>query len=55
MDFTLSDDQTQIVALAARILGDRCTPEALAAAEAAGDRFDPELWRLLAEADLLEL
>lgn len=55
MDFTLNEDQTQIVELAARILGDRCTPEALAAAEAAGDRFDPELWRLLAEADLLGL
>jgi alkylation response protein AidB-like acyl-CoA dehydrogenase len=55
MDFTLSDDQDAIVALAARILGDRCTPEALAEAEAAGDRFDPELWRVLAEADLLGL
>lgn len=53
MDFTLNEDQTQIVELAARILGDRCTPEALAATEAAGDRFDAELWRLLAEADLL--
>jgi alkylation response protein AidB-like acyl-CoA dehydrogenase len=55
VDFTLSEDQTQIVELAARILGDRCTPEALAAAEAAGDRFDADLWRLLAEADLLGL
>jgi 3-oxocholest-4-en-26-oyl-CoA dehydrogenase beta subunit len=55
MDFQLSDDQTAIVELAARILGDRCTPEALAAAEAAGDRFDADLWRLLAEADLLGL
>ncbi|HEU5149046.1 MAG TPA: acyl-CoA dehydrogenase family protein [Iamia sp.] len=55
MDFTLNEDQTQIVELAARILGDRCTPEALAATEAAGDRFDAELWRLLAEADLLGL
>ncbi|HEX8779577.1 MAG TPA: acyl-CoA dehydrogenase family protein [Nocardioides sp.] len=55
MDFQLSDDQAAIVALAARILGDRCTPEAIAAAEAAGDRFDADLWRLLAEADLLGL
>jgi alkylation response protein AidB-like acyl-CoA dehydrogenase len=55
VDFTLNEDQTQIVELAARILGDRCTPEALAAAEAAGDRFDADLWRLLAEADLLGL
>ncbi len=55
MDFTLSEEQSQIVELAARILGDRCTPEALAAAEAGGDRFDAGLWRLLAEADLLGL
>lgn len=55
MDISLTDDQTALVALAARILGDRSTPEALAAAEADGDRFDPELWKLLAEADLLGL
>lgn len=55
MDYTLSDDQTAIVELAARILGDRCSPEALAAVEAAGDRFDPDLWALLADADLLGL
>lgn len=55
MDFTLTDDQTAIIDLAARILGDRCTPEALAEAEAGGDRFDPGLWRLLADADLLGL
>lgn len=55
MDLTLSDEQTAIVELAGRILGDRCTPEALAAVEAAGDRFDADLWRLLAEADLLGL
>lgn len=36
MDLTLSGDQTAIVELAARILGDRSTPEALAAAEAGG-------------------
>lgn len=55
MDLTLSDDQSALVELAARILGDRCTPEALAAIEAAGDRFDPGLWGLLADADLLAL
>lgn len=55
MDFTLSEEQTEIAALAARILGDRCTPEALAEAEAGGDRFDAELWATLAEADLLGL
>jgi alkylation response protein AidB-like acyl-CoA dehydrogenase len=55
MDLTQSPDQAAIVELAARILGDRCTPEALAAAESAGDRFDAELWALLAQADLLGL
>lgn len=55
MDYTLTDDQTAIVELAARILGDRCTPEALSAVEAEGDRFDAGLWALLAEADLLGL
>jgi len=55
VDFTLTDDQTAVVELAARILGDRCTPEALAAAELAGDRFDAGLWRLLADADLIGL
>ncbi len=55
MDFTLTDDQTAIVELAARILGDRCTPEALSQAEAGGDRFDSGLWTLLADADLLGL
>lgn len=48
MDLTLSGDQTAIVELAARILGDRSTPEALAEAEAGGDRFDAGLWDLLA-------
>lgn len=55
MDFTLTEDQTAIVELAARILGDHATPEALAAAEAGGDRFDAALWKLLADADLLGL
>jgi alkylation response protein AidB-like acyl-CoA dehydrogenase len=55
MDFTLTEDQTAIVELAARILGDHATPEALAAAEAGGDRVDAALWKLLADADLLGL
>ncbi|WCO66159.1 acyl-CoA/acyl-ACP dehydrogenase [Iamia majanohamensis] len=55
MDLTLTDDQTAVVELAARILGDRCTPEHLAEVEAGGDRFDPGLWGLLADADLLGL
>ena len=55
VDLTLTDDQTAIVELAARILGDRCPPEHLAEVEAGGDRFDPGLWTLLAEADLLGL
>ncbi len=55
MDLTLTDDQTAIVDLAARILGDRCTPEHLTEVETAGDRFDPGLWKLLADADLMGL
>ena len=55
MDFTLSEEQTEVAALAARILSDRCTPEALAEAEAGGDRFDADLWATLAGADLLGL
>jgi len=55
VDLTLSDDQAALVELAARILGDATTPEALAAAEAGGHRFDPVLWARLAQADLLGL
>ena len=53
MDFTQNESQRELAALSRRILADRLTPERLAAAEAAGDRFDPALWAGLAEAGVL--
>lgn len=54
MDFALTDEQTAVRDLAAQVLGDHCTPEALRAAEG-GDSpgFDRALWAKLAEAGLL--
>ncbi|TAL18128.1 MAG: acyl-CoA dehydrogenase [Frankiales bacterium] len=54
MDFALTDEQTAVRDLAASVLGDHCTPEALRAAEV-GDSpgFDRALWAKLAEAGLL--
>ena len=54
MDFALTDEQTAVRDLAAEVLGDSCTPEALRAAEG-GDSpgFDRALWSRLAEAGLL--
>ena len=53
MDFTPTAGQSDVEPLAARILGDRCTPDRLAAVEAGGDRFDRELWAELGAAGLL--
>jgi alkylation response protein AidB-like acyl-CoA dehydrogenase len=54
MDFSLSDEQQAIAALAKQILGDGATHERLRAIERGGEpRFDPELWRRLAEAGLV--
>lgn len=55
MDFTFSPEADDAAALAATILADHTTPERLAAVEAAGNRFDPVLWRALADAGLLTL
>jgi alkylation response protein AidB-like acyl-CoA dehydrogenase len=54
MDFALTDEQTAVRDLAAQVLGDHCTPQALRAAEG-GDSpgFDRALWAKLAEAGLL--
>ena len=48
MNFTQNESQRELAVLSRRILTDRLTPERLAAAEAAGDRFDPALWASLA-------
>jgi acyl-CoA dehydrogenase len=53
MDFSLTEDQESLRALAAEIFGDKATPERLEQIEASDERFDRELWRDLAEAGLL--
>jgi len=53
MDFAFSDEQTQIRELARKILEDRVTNEHLKAIEAERPVFDRELWRALAESNLL--
>lgn len=61
MDFLFTPEQDEAAALAARILKDKATNERMKAVEAAGDRFDRELWATLGDAfdwtelDLLEL
>jgi acyl-CoA dehydrogenase len=53
MDFLQNEGQRELAALSRDILSDRCTPERLRTVEAAGDRFDPELWADLARAGIL--
>jgi alkylation response protein AidB-like acyl-CoA dehydrogenase len=54
MDLTPTEEQRELVDLAARILGDACTPEALNARDRAGTTaFDRALWGELAGAGLL--
>ena len=53
MDFSFSEDQLAVGALADRILGDKVTPDLLRAVEAGGPRFDRELWATLGAAGLL--
>lgn len=55
MDFTFSPEADDAAALAATILADHATPSRLAEVEAAGNRFDPVLWRALGDAGLLSL
>lgn len=55
MDFTFPPEADEAAALAATILGDLTGPERLAEVEAAGDRFDPVLWRALGDAGLRTL
>ncbi|HCB03822.1 MAG TPA: acyl-CoA dehydrogenase [Nocardioides bacterium] len=55
MDFSFTPEQDEAAALAAQILQDRATAERLKAVEAAGDRFDRDLWAELGAAGLLGL
>ena len=54
MDFDLTDEQQATAELAAKLLGDKSTPEALRALDHADDlRFDRALWGAMADAGLL--
>src|SRR6266536_3406804 len=53
MDFSLSEAEIELGALARRILTDRVTPARLREVEAGGDRFDRSLWTSLTEAGVL--
>ncbi|MDP9183560.1 MAG: acyl-CoA/acyl-ACP dehydrogenase [Actinomycetota bacterium] len=54
MDFSLTESQTTVHSLAAELLRDHCTPEALRAVEHSDSPgFDRSLWAKLAEAGLL--
>ena len=61
MDFLFTPEQDEAATLAAEILADKATVERMKAVEAAGDRFDRDLWATLgdafdwAELDLIEL
>jgi 3-oxocholest-4-en-26-oyl-CoA dehydrogenase beta subunit len=54
MDFSYTDEQQEVAALAQRILDDKVSPETLTALERSGaPRFDRELYGQLAKANLL--
>ena len=54
MDFDLTDEQQATIDVAAKLLGDKATPDAVRAVEQADDRrFDRELWAAMADAGLL--
>jgi len=54
VDFDLTDEQQATGDVAAKLLGDKATPEAIRAAEQADDlRFDRGLWAAMADAGLL--
>ncbi len=55
MDFALSDEQTSLRDLAARILGEQLPAERLRDIEAGDDWFAADTWAELAKADLLGL
>jgi 3-oxocholest-4-en-26-oyl-CoA dehydrogenase beta subunit len=54
VDFDLTDEQQATVEVAAKLLGDKATPDAIRVLEQADElRFDRELWAALADAGLL--
>jgi len=53
VDFSFSDEFSDLAELTRTILADHATPERLAEVEAAGDRFDRALWTDLAKAGVL--
>jgi alkylation response protein AidB-like acyl-CoA dehydrogenase len=54
VDFDLTDEQQAISGLAAKLLGDKATPEALRALEHGDElRFDRDLWNAMADVGLL--
>lgn len=53
MDFTTTEDQQALVALAREILGDFASPERLAGLEEDGTWFDRDLWSRLAAAGVV--
>lgn len=55
MDLTPSEDQQAIIDLSTRIIGDRCTHDALRSLEDAGTDHDETLWAALVDADLIGL
>ena len=55
MDFALPPEADEAAALAATILKDHTKTERLIEVEAAGNRFDPVLWKALGDAGLLSL
>jgi alkylation response protein AidB-like acyl-CoA dehydrogenase len=55
MDFTFTSTQQEATALAAKILGDRCTPQRLHEVESSDAHLDRDLWRELGAAGLLGL
>src|SRR5262249_31701595 len=53
MNFALSEDQKSLSELARKILADKATHERTKEVEASAEGVDRELWRALAEANLL--
>ncbi len=53
MDFTTTEDQQALTALATRILSEKATPARLAELEKAGGWYDAALWQALADAGIV--